>query len=341
MKFHNKLFFLLFFAIYDSNAQQINCYDGIELQTSTSNRENYFYGEPFQLYFELENTESSPKKFYIPFHGINFRVKLIDLNNNKEISINLDYWNINSSTRDRFRSTPPENVHSFEGHEKIFLIIPMNSNFAKIKLIKNEITGISTLRYNLFAIPKGEYELTMEYYLFPSDKILSSKIRFKIGNIPDDEKQAFENYIKATHYANENHYDGKRNYSPKHQSSYENFLRKYPSSIFSQYAMLDMTNEIYGYIGPSSALKLQRYNEFLDYYCNITERNIMFYYAALIPKVCQRKSRITKVETVNELDKHLQKLKNDKNASQVLIQVSKRRYKIMGLKNYAIRDADK
>jgi hypothetical protein len=196
----------------------------------------------------------------------------------------------------------------------------------------------SKLRYKLNAVPVGEYELTFEYDLYPGAKTIKATHRFKVLNVPPNEKDAFQHYIISTEYACKAHFYGERNYSSSHPDSYDNFLKKYPKSIYSNHAFLNMITESYGYAQGGAPLdkRIAKFEEYMNYYPKLRNDDLRLLYAANLPEFIKL---IPGKEIMKELDNFLLKVKYDNpEISDMLIRSAMFHHHITGLTNYARQD---
>jgi hypothetical protein len=194
------------------------------------------------------------------------------------------------------------------------------------------------LAYKLNGVPVGEYELTFEYDLYPVAKTIKATHRFKVLDVPLNEKEALQHYIRSTEYACKAHFYDERNYSAGHPDSYDNFLKKYPSSIYSNYAFLNMVTESYGYAQGGASLdeRIKKFEEYLNYYPKLRNDNLRFLYVGYLPEFIKL---IPGKDLMMELDNFLLKIKDDNpEISDHLIRSAMFFHKITGLTNYARQD---
>lgn len=312
-------------------SQQItSSFDGLILRPSSLNDNSFYYGEPFNIYFEILNAENVSKKYYKPQTGINYKLKLINLSTGRDIhSIGSDWYSW-GDVRKKFASEPPSDYFSYKANE--YLIFDINSGYHfGIEWLSN--TERKSSAYNLKAVPIGQYELFFEYYLFPSNEIIKSSFRFEVKSIPNNEKAAFDAYVRATEYAFENNFWNKKSYNPDSPDTYEHFINKFPSSVYSEYAFLNMMTEIYHYPIVNESIRQQRFNDFADKFSTLKQRkNVQAAYVISLPSHMNASGG----NLYSKMDSFLVSIKkNDPILSKIVITISERTFKIKGLKNYA------
>jgi len=317
--------------------------DGIQIQIIDGKKSVYYYGEPFWIYIEAINKKNVANNYFKPDHAINCRITLENVNTGDIIKTNNDYWNYDVAARARQNQKNGKglNVMLYQPKDKYYSPINMLQYFGSVLLLDKPILSGSRLTYNLNAIPVGSYELILEYHLFPSDKVVMLRYPFKIIKLPQNEKQAFEEYIEATLYAIKSGFWDKKNYNENAATSYEKFLNKYPSSIFAQYALMDMVTEVYIYPVAPESVRKAKFQQYHNSFSKIKSTTLKMRYGLRLPKVLLLKNDNDIAKTKSELDKFLSKTADNYETSYVIIDHAKRLQNISGLKNYAKRQEDK
>lgn len=327
---------ILTLFIYQSQckAQNTDILDGIYLKKSTVNRSVYYYGEPFHLYFELINKNNSNKgyyKFITP--EINCKLTLTNTITGQVKNIDLGSDDISVKLRGSMKTADYNPQIHFGPNEKNYFILVMNKYFGSER--KAEVRGYSKLHHLFTVVPIGEYELTLEYYLYPDDQILSTKVTFKIVDLPSiQEKNAYKDFLQASINAHNAYSSG---YSENHKNSYNTFLKNHTNSLFTYYAYYHLIHKIYRNKGQYSK-KADIYDDYLNYYSKIKFQDLKVGYLATVPSVLkyQKNSNTLKGSVNNKLDSFLNSSKNDDPlSSMILIKVAERQLNIKGLKNYA------
>jgi hypothetical protein len=338
------LFGVIVLVIFLTNtkvvSQTTSSYDGIKIEEAEFNKKQFIYGEPISIYLKYSNTKAEINYYHKPMTYVNIKFFLKNITSGEVFDGQHHAWGSAGWSRDEMKKKPPSDRDSyFLPGESVYFPIPMGQFFGVVqlsdkKLYHNDIT------YSLRTVPIGEYELIFEYYLYPVDKKLTNSYTFKVLPVPDGEKTAFEKYIESSEYACNAHFDGNGNYSATHVLSYENFLQKFPNSVYSDHAYLNMVTESYYYAkgGPSISQRIEKFKEFLNYYGNIKNKQVKLEYIFWVPEFIKF---VYPNDMHNQLDKFLKSIKNeDPKLSGLLIILSEERHQVMSLKNYAQERVD-
>ena len=89
-------------------------------------------------------------------------------------------------------------------------------------------------------IAPGKYELQLQYFLYPSDAVLTLRQNFTITEIPKHEEEAFKDYVDHVYYCNQTHIRSNLTYDSDHVDSHINFVKKHPNSRFAQWTQMRM-----------------------------------------------------------------------------------------------------
>lgn len=311
-------------------------YDGITVESSGTNGNSFYYGEPFNVYFKVKNTDNSINYVFKPEEYVNLKFSLKEVNSNSNVP-NLEALVMNDlilNKRDRMKTKKPSKSEYYSPMEEGYKAIMLLEYFGSDKLSQKKLRH-SSLVYALKAIPPGEYELTIEYRLYPSDKVIKATHRFKILKIETKEQQAFQRYVSATEYACSSHFYGDRNYSASHPDSYDNFIKDFPKSIYATHAFMNMMTQSYYYAqgGPSLNERVAKFKEYLNYYPELVKNTKKMDYISYLPKMI---TLIPGKDLKKELDSFLLKIKDDNpEISDKLIRTAMFRHNITGLTNYA------
>ena len=322
--------FALGLLLSDSALAQQVAYDGIYLKSSPINESTFYFGEPIYLHFDISNQKDVLNLYYIPQAYTNTQIELRDRETNQivgEVG-----WRGVSHRRDEWRGKPPSENYAFQPQESLIFQVFLNDEFGSVKLTEPEY--YNALADRLKTLPVGKYKLTFKYFLFPSSEALVSRANFEVLEVPTAVQDAFNQYVKTTTYACNAHYFGENNYTQSHPDSYENFLRQYNDSPYSQYAFVDMVTQIYYRKGMPENLQNQHFKSYYEFFPKITNNNFKFYYAVYLPMVVQHTPG---QQTKESLDKFLREQLVDEHPdlSEALIQAAKFYTKVEGLKNYA------
>lgn len=299
-------------------------------------RTRFTYGEPIRVYFYIENNNKA-KPYAPPSYAVNIKYILKDLTTGANVKGN-EKWNngLAKTMRSNLINGTTRNPLNIKARESFYFYPHLGEEFGTVKLSKAKVAITSKLRYNLNALPTGQYELTMEFYLYPSDKVLRKSVIFKVESIPDQMESTFQEFVKATVYAANSHYWAGRNYDGKHVNSYENFIDKHPDNIFADHATLDMISQIYAYKFISEPNVRETLNNYLDYGSEIEASDLKLTYGIHIPHVVSQlyeKDKIALKSSTNKVLKEV--LRDSPEASKLLIHLSTSRNKLSGLTNYA------
>jgi hypothetical protein len=309
--------------------------DGIILEPTSANVDSYYYGEPFNLYFRIENTKNTPNYYYRPAEGINFQIRLKNLKTGY-VSIK-EYVPDDIYNPQEMRTKKPTESKAYKANELNFYPIDAFAYFGSQYLTDKKLRS-SDIIHKMRAIPVGDYELEVEYTLMPGSNVIKTSSKFKILPIPEKEKEAFQRYVQAMEYAGMTHFYADRNYSETHSYSFENFVKDFPNSVYANHAFLTMVREIYMYAqtGPTETQRNARLKEYVNYYDRLRNDNIKMEYVLNLPDVV---TSIPGRDAKKELNGFLNKIKNENpDLSKRLIQSARVKNNISGLTNYAIRD---
>lgn len=261
--------------------------DGIKIQSSSVNKEQYLYGEPIHLYFELINTSGETKYYYTPIESVNYQQSLIRtdtkesvLSSNRVMGSNTAHSNF---LRDKLSKEPPTERQAYQPKEESFIEFFLNEEFGSINLSNipdEELILRNSLNHNLYALPEGEYLFKIEYTLLPGKEVISASHPFSVAMLPEKFEDDFKDYIKTTSYASSFIGRKKQNYSNYHEDSYENFLKKHGyQSPYAQHAYVDWTFKIRAYIEEGSKI----FQEYFNDYGKITAPDVQARYVARLP----------------------------------------------------------
>ncbi len=320
-------------CLHSANAQSKVTFDGIEISAVETNSITYYYGEPVIMHFEFSNVTNNTKQYYKPSTGVNLTFLLRNKSNGKVVEPHLIFWSMGGHERSRMQNEPPSPDEAYQPHEYGHYAVQLNEQFGTEALTDQAVAYNNNLSYRLAALPIGEYELVMKYLLLPVKREMIATFSFKVVALPQEEQEAFKQYVQASAYASNAHFWANNNYVASHKDSYENFLKRYPNSLFAQYAFVDMVKEIYTFAGPSQTSKANKYKEYIEFHSKIKKSNLKMDYLRGLPYYV---SLLPSTNAKDHLDKVLYKLKDEHPAySKGLIRNAELRNKIKGLKNYA------
>ena len=311
-------------------AQATNKHDGLSIVALDINSSIFYYGEPIYFYFKAVNMTEDIKSYHKPSNVTNYSLHLTNLTTG-EVEESRQWL---SHPRGAQLGSVPSGDRAYRPKEKFIIKGLLNPLFADRKL-NEQIVFSYNLANKLLAIEKGEYRLTIEYQLLPSDRIISTSFDFEIKAIPADQEQAFEQYVRSTTYAGHSYRrGGGGSYSATHPDSYENFLKKYPNSSYSDYAFVDMVNQVYIYPDQGKEASIEKFNQYLNYFPNIEQSSLKMEYITHLP-FCVNAMPGDNLRV--ELDRFLRDELSDEDIdlSTVLINVAKGMYQVEGLRNYA------
>lgn len=332
MKTFNLMLLMFLGVICKVLAQDQDSYDGIIIKNSKINSESFYFGEPFRLFFDIENTLNEVNYYHLPYTGINIQFFLRDLSTGKIINNLQNDWNNADPFRANIQNSKPDEKIAFQANEvrPFQMLVPEYFGLQRLSN-KYERFQHNDLVYKLQTLPVGKYEFILKYYLYPSSHVISASHVFEIKEVPSNEIESFKHYIETTEYACENHFWGTKKYSSKHPKSYENYIARFPESIYTEYAFIDMVQQIYSYYGPPEDEMIAKYNEFINFYPKINRVNNKMLYGILLPDVVKK---IPGKNVPKEMDKFLFKIKDEQaELSEITLNVAKNK-NIKGLKNY-------
>jgi len=332
---HKAVFFTLALGLvfcHHSAYGQKNIHDGIKIGVD-ANRATYYQGEPFRIYFEIENLSSSVKPYYKPLGSPNLKYELKNLQTGQII------YSRKKTIQERFYTNGINEKLYIPPKMKAYESVHIGKKFGTVLLTSKPVTGSSITKYNLVAIPVGEYQLTLSYSLQPSDKVISATHKFKVLAPPTELMDARNQYIEAIYYANETGFNGKKNYSPGNPNSYENFLKNYGSTVFADYAWIDMIITIYSHPGPSSTEMIKKWNEYINHYSSIEHEDVKLNYVQKLPIVVASLEN-KKAGSAKAISQKILKndMKNSHRASELFILGN---VYVQGLQNYATKQEQK
>ncbi len=327
-------------------AQDTDSARGIELRVMDFNRAQFYYGEPFRIFTKITNTKDTINDIWSYQVGVNFIVLLKNLDSGKEIRKKefgfVDGF-ANQSEVDWYKTTPPPDSRKYQANEFTMYFPHMGKNYGKIKLTPNPILGTSIVHTNLYALPVGNYEMTFEYYLYPFTEKLTVRHRFEILPLTYTQQLEFNAFVDAVHYANESYFWGTKDYDESHNLSLENFIKKYPRSIYTEPAKVILTTMVYLYPVPNEQRRRKMLQEALDndqYIKSPANKAWLAWSAPIMSKVIHE---YDPAKTIHHLDQVLQRwVKDDPYISDVLIiQANRKVQKVNSLKNYSLENRQK
>ena len=319
------------FLVYRSTqAQSTASYDGIYVRPSSVNETTFLHGEPIYIYFNVVNEKNVSNPYYIPQRQINVQLTLRNRETNE--TYGGEEWSQVSHKRNRWQHQPPTKEYSFRPKEDLVFQVYVDDEFGTERLA--EPTYYNALAKRLRILPVGKYELTVKYALFPSAQTLSSSVSFEVQTIDQANREALRQFVKSTTYACNSHYLGEDNYQSNHSDSYENFLKHYSYSPYSQYAFVDMVTQIYSHKGIPEPVRTKKFRSYYDYFPQIKNGGLKMYYAVHLPRVIKY---IPGTDVKDSLDEFLRTQLVDENPdiSNALIDAAKFYTGVEGLKNYA------
>ena len=310
-------------------AQSTDEYDGLAITASTINDDVFYYGEQIFFYFKVTNTRDEANSYFTPSSNTNYRFLLKNLSTGKIKKS--ERWD--SHIRGAQENAVPLPTQSYQPNETVIVQALLNSIFADEKLYK-ELVYSYKIANKLLAIDVGTYQLTVEYQLLPSDKTISTHHSFEVKPVPTEQQAAFDQYVKATTYAGHSYRRGGGNYSATHPDSYENFLEKHFKSPYSDYAFIDMVSQVYIYPVLGKEASITKFNQYIEYFSKIKRSSLKMHYITYLPSLI---SNIPDKDLKSELDRFLREelADQDSDFSTALIDISKWRYQLEGLRSYA------
>lgn len=329
---------LILISAWFNGISQSNSSGGISI-LQLANEKTFVYGEPFNLFFKILNSEQRTNYVYKPEDDANIKIILMDLKTGKPVK-DVERFLPNDQTmlrRERMKSEKPDEGRAYQPNEAGFIAYSINKYFGTDNLTTKKFRH-NRLVYLLRALPVGKYELTVKYTLYPSDQTIQSSHKFEVIDVPAEEQTAFQRYLAATEYACRSHYYGDRNYKSTDPNSYENFIKAFPTSIYGPHAFLNMVTEVYTYAnaGPSDNERLSRFKEYVSYGGKLRTFNQKMNFVSYLPEIASLAFKGDKTKTFESLDLVLQDFKSENpEISEKLIRTASQQKGILGLKSYA------
>lgn len=332
MKRYLIIFSLLLLKLSEVNAQSRA--SDLSLELLNTNRKNYYYGEPISIQLEIKNHSDEPMYIHRVSSGINIKYSLFNLKNGQIVGDSQRYWRLYKEDRERIENTVPSMPFLMGGGS-----FTMSKSLATVLYGSNLLTYLEGIKYKttfidqLTTIPVGRYKLVVEFFLLPGEESIKDEYLFEVNPLPVKEREAYEEYLKATVYATNSWAFGGRNYQSSSSPSYETFIANYPESIFVEYAYFNLAENVY-YYGLPTTSKEDR----VAFYESFVMKE--FNKSNLVGKKAHRINsylEFTKgVDKKKALDKMLIELQNfAPGLSDDVIEKSKKRQNIQGLQNRA------
>lgn len=241
---------LLSLSVYAAQAQAV-VYE-LQLESLSSNRKTYYYGEPINLHFLQYATIVGENDRRGALAGGSFRIELISLG--APIIFSPARLMIPEGISEK--RWGPGLAMDVADRKRIRLqSYLVNSEFVPAIQITGRYCSPFMLDLYSTVLPVGRYEFRVIYIslplhpLLPVSQEIVSKHAFEIVPVPASENEAFRSYQQAMGYACANYpASGDQSYVVDHPKGLQSFIEKYPASRYAQYAMYVAADWVYGYM---------------------------------------------------------------------------------------------
>ena len=325
------IFTFLFIVFHINVSFSQSSYDEIEVSISASNSSKLYYGQPLTFLYSIKNSEDDVKYYWKKKTGINIMYTLIDIKSGAIIGNSENMWSMFAGHRNNVVNIKPPKDQSFQPYQEILTEVVFGFDISSNPIVENnKLKYFNDLGYDLLNLPVGKYRFEIEYYLLPGEEKITACHEFSVEPLPKEEEEAYKNFIVSTEYAAEN----KGSYSIGHKNSYENFLERFPNSVFAQYAYNNLVNKIYrfGDVPVSETQKKKIYSQYLNN--NVIARpHLKARQASAAVKILKKHKDFNRKEV---LELQLSGLENEDPAiSNMLIELAEKDLNIKGLQSKA------
>lgn len=332
--------YICFFMLYGMlviTSQTKGETNGLILESLSSNRKTYYYGEPINLHYLLYSPTKRENESWSVVREGSARIELLSIG--APIIFSKAH---EEDVCDCFSVTAwsPRADKQKTNHKQLkMLSYLLGGEFVPAMRVSDQYCPYMLNLYNT-VLPVGRYQFRVTYTVQPLHPLLQvrqeivSNHEFEVVQVPASEKDAFSSYKSALAYACVTHpAKGDGSYEVHHPKGLQRFIERYPTSRYAQYAMYLAADWIYGYMpGDKSAANL------IDYFLlgeQLTLADLKVERAYRFDVFVRRME--DSVKQRNVIDKTLRNIQDlSPVLSEMVIDRAKRNYEFNDLKNYAL-----